>query len=92
MEDGVEVLYGSEGDYFGMGGVIGFRNDFGSVGDYIDVRQCKCADCFAEEGRFLVIGFDHGQMDVRGPDLYGEGGKSGAGADVQDSGCGDFRR
>ena len=68
-EDFVEMLYGSEGYYFGTGGVGTGGQDFGSVGDYIDVGQCKRAGHFAEEGGFLVIGFDQRQMDVRGPEF-----------------------
>ncbi len=56
-EDGFEALYGSEGYYIGVGAEAG-GDDFGSVGDYIDVGQCKCAGHFAEEGGFLVIRFD----------------------------------
>ncbi len=51
----------------------------------MDVRQGKCSGCFAEESGFLVIGFDQGEVDVRGPDFQGKGGKSGAGADVEDA-------
>ena len=83
-EDGFEVFYGSEGYYFGTGEVGTGGQDFGSVGDYIDVGQCKCAGHFAEEDCFLVIGFDQRQVDVRGPEFQGEGGESGAGADVED--------
>jgi hypothetical protein len=85
-EDGVEVFYGSEGYYFGTGEIGASGQDFGSVGDYIDVCQCKCAGCFAEEGGFLVIGFDQCQVDQRGPEFEGKGGESGAGADVEDAG------
>jgi hypothetical protein len=38
-EDGFEALYGSEGYYFGLGAKTG-REDFGTVGHYIDVGQC----------------------------------------------------
>ena len=85
-KNGFEVFYGSEGYYFGTGEVGTGGQDFGAVGDYIDVGQCKCAGHFAEEGCFLVIGFDEGQVDVRGPEFQGEGGESGAGADVEDAG------
>ncbi len=54
-EDGGEVFYGSESYYFGAGEVGAGGQDLGSVGDYIDVGQCKCASHFAEEGGFLVI-------------------------------------
>ena len=33
-----------------------------------------------------MIGFDHRQLDVRGPEFQGKGGESGAGADVEDAG------
>ena len=85
-EDGFEVFYGSEGYYFGTGEVGTGGQDFGSVGDYIDVGQCKCAGHFAEEGGLLVIRFDQRQVDVRGPQFQGKGGESGAGADVEDLG------
>ena len=68
-EDGFEVFYGSEGYYFGTGEVGTGGQDFGSVGDYIDVGQCKRAGHFAEEDGFLVIGFDQRQVDVRGPEF-----------------------
>ena len=85
-EDGGEMFYGSEGYYFGTREVGAGGQDFGSVGDYIDVGKCKCAGHFAEEGGFLVIGFDQRQVDVLGPEFQGKGGESGAGADVEDVG------
>jgi len=84
--DGGEMFHGSEGYYFGTGKVGTGGQDFGSVGDYIDVGQCKCSGHFAEEGCFLVIGFDQRQVDVRGPEFQGKSGESGAGADVEDVG------
>ena len=54
-EDRIEVLYGSESYYFGTGEVGTGGQHLGSVADYIDVGQCKCAGHFAEEGGFLVI-------------------------------------
>ena len=87
-EDGFEVFHGSEGYYFGTGEVETGGQDFGSVGDYIDVGQCKRAGHLAKEGGFLVIRFDKRHVDVRGPELQGEGGESGAGADVEDAGSG----
>lgn len=80
------MLYGSEGDYFGAGRIEAGGEDFGPVGDYIDVGQCKCAGHFAEEGGLLVIRFDHCEMDLRGPHLQGKGWKSGTGADIEDAG------
>ena len=85
-EDGFEVFHGSEGYYFGTGEVGAGGQDFGSVGNYIDVGQCKCAGHFAEEGGFLVIRFDQRESDVRGPEFQGKGGESCAGADVEDVG------
>jgi hypothetical protein len=84
-EDGGEVLYGAEGYDVGAGEVGAGGEDFGSVGDYIDVGQYKCAGDFAEENGLLVIRFDQRQVDVRGPDLQGKGGETGAGADVEDA-------
>lgn len=82
-EDGFETFYGSEGYYFGVGGVGAGGNSFSTVGNYIDVRQCKCSGYFAEEGGFLVIRFDQSQVEVGGPDLEGKSGEPGAGADVE---------
>src|ERR1700740_923053 len=72
-----EALDGAEGDY-----VEGLADVFGSRGEYIDVRQCKGADDFAEEGGFFVAGLDQGQGDLRGPEFDRDAGESGAGADV----------
>ncbi len=58
-EDGFEVLYGSEGYYFGAGAIWPDGQDLGAAGDYIDIGQCKCAGRFAEEGSLLVARFDH---------------------------------
>ena len=68
---------GAEGDDIGPGhirvilgmGLNLFGVGFGAVGDYIDVRQCKGAGGFAEEGGFLVIRFDERQADGRSPDF-----------------------
>jgi len=87
-DDGGEMLHGSEGYYFGTGEVGAGGEDFGSVGNYIDVGQCKRAGHFAEEDGFLVIGFDQRQVDARGPQFQGDGGESGTGADVEDAGSG----
>jgi hypothetical protein len=53
-EDGFEALYGSDGYY--VEGEWG--EGFGADVLYIDVRKCKSAGYFAEEGRFLLVGFD----------------------------------
>jgi hypothetical protein len=81
-EDLGEVLYGSEGYY-----VEGGRGQGFSAGVlYIDVGQCKGAGYFAQEGGFLLVGFDQGESDVGGPEFYGDAGEAGAGAEVGDSG------
>ncbi len=87
-EDGREALYGSEGYYVGLGEVGAPAGGYGfdSVGDYIDVGQCKCPGYFAEEGGLFVIRFDQRQVDAWSPDLQGKGGESGAGTDVEDAG------
>ena len=55
---------------------------FGAGVLYIDVCQCKGAGDFAEKGGLLVVGFDQGQGDVRGPEFDGDAGESSAGAQV----------
>ncbi len=82
-QDGLEALYGSKGYQFGAGRVGAGGEDFGPVGGYIDIGQCKCTCHFAEEGSLLVIRFDHCELDLRGPHLQGKGWKSGTGADVK---------
>lgn len=79
-EDRREALNGAQGDQVepDPGEVFGAR------ALYIDVRQCKDPGDFAEEGGFLVIGFDQGERDLRSPELEGETGESRAGADVGD--------
>ena len=77
-EGGVEALDCSQGYY--VGGRVGVV--LGASGEYIDVRQCKAAGDFAQEGGFLVVGFDQGQVDLGRPDFYGQAGEAGAGADV----------
>ena len=77
-EDGAEAFDGAESDEVeGDGG-----ESFSAAVLYIDVRQCKSAGDFAEECGFLVVGFDKGERDVRGPEFEGESGESGAGAEV----------
>ena len=75
-EDGFEAFDGAEGDHVVVDGGQGF----GACVLYIDVRQCKGAGDFAEEGGFLVVGLDQGEGKVRSPELDGEAGESGAGA------------
>jgi hypothetical protein len=77
------VFDGAEGDY-----VEGLGDGFGAGVLYIDARQCKGADDFAQEGGFLVIGFDEGEGDVGGPEFYRDAGEAGAGAYVCYAGFG----
>ena len=77
------MLDGAEGDY-----VEGLSDGFGASVLYIDVRQCKSAGDFAEEGGFLVIGFDESEGEVGGPEFYRNAGESGAGAEVGEAGEG----
>jgi hypothetical protein len=55
---------------------------FSAPGHYIDMRQCKCADNFAEEGGFLMIRFDEGQVNFGPPDFEGQTGEASSGAEV----------
>lgn len=66
-QDMVETLDGTQGHEGGGGG----REVLGAAGEYIDVRQCKCADGFAQEGYFFVVRFDQGDLRVRRPDFQG---------------------
>jgi hypothetical protein len=77
-EDMGEALDGAEGDYV----ECACGKGLGASVLYIDVRQCKGAGDFAEEGGFLVVGFDEGEGDVRGPEFYWNPGEAGAGAQV----------
>ena len=72
------MFHGAESYYLGMGEVGTGGQDFGSVGDYIDVGQCKCAGDFAEKDGFLLIRFDQSQVDVGGPEFQGKSGEAGA--------------
>jgi hypothetical protein len=63
------MFYGPQGHYIGFWSGLALEQSLRSLGDYIDVRQCKSAGYFAEEGGFLVIRFDHGEMDLWGPQL-----------------------
>jgi hypothetical protein len=83
-EDLGQALYGTEGYY--VEGAWG--ESFGAGILYIDARQCKGAGYFAEEGSFLVVGFDQGEGDVGGPEFYGDAGEAGAGAQVGYAGFG----
>jgi hypothetical protein len=77
-EDMGEALDGAEGDYV----ECACGKGLGASVLYIDVSQCKGAGDFAEEGGFLVVGFDEREGDVRGPELYWNPGEAGAGAQV----------
>jgi hypothetical protein len=85
-EDGVETFYRSEGYHLGSREAGAGSQGFDSIGNYIDVGQCKRARHFAEEGGLLVIRFDQRQVDVGSPELQGKGREPGAGADVEDAG------
>lgn len=76
-KDRVEALDGAEGDQVEGGG-----QGFGAGGLYIDVRQCKGAGNFAEEGGLFVVGLDQREREVPGPEFDGKAGESGAGAYV----------
>jgi len=78
----VELFDSAEGH--NVGDPVG--DNFGAFGDYIDVRQCKCADDFAEKSCLPVIGFDESQLNLGRPDFYGKTGKTGTGAEVEDGG------
>ena len=80
-KDGVEALDGAEGDQ-----VESCRYGFGAGVLYIDIRQCKGAGDFAEEGGLLVVGLDEGEGYLRGPEFDREAGESGAGAQVGEGG------
>jgi hypothetical protein len=72
-----EMLDGAESDYF-----VSLGDGFGASVLYIDVRQCKGAHDFVEEGGFLVIGLDQGEGDTRGPEFDWNSRETGAGAEV----------
>lgn len=72
-----EMLDGAKSDYF-----VSLGDGLGSSVLYIDVRQCKGAHDFAEEGGFLVVGLDQGEGDTRGPEFDWNSGEAGAGAEV----------
>jgi len=66
----------------------GWGDGLGTGALYIDVRQCKGAGYFAEEGCLLVVGFDQSEGDVWGPDFYRDAWEAGTGAQVGDAGLG----
>jgi len=73
-----EALDGAESYYVEGGG----GKSFGAGILYIDVRQCKGAGDFAEEGCLFEVGFDQGEGDAGVPEFDGESGEAGAGAEV----------
>lgn len=73
-EDASEVLDCAEGYYFdGRVGEV-----LGASGKDIDVRQCEFAGDLAQEGCFLLVGLDQGEVDFGCPDFYGKSGEAGA--------------
>ena len=76
----VESLDGAEGHGVGCGS----GNILGARIYYIDICQCNGTGDFAQERGFLLIGLDQGEANFGSPDFYGEGGESGAGADVEE--------
>ena len=60
-EDLIEALDCAQDDEIGRGG----REVLGAPGEYIDARQCKGADDFAEERDLLLAGFDKGDKGLR---------------------------
>src|SRR5260370_33092288 len=83
-EDVGEALDGAEShDIEGSQG-----EGFGADVLYIDVRQCKGAGDFAEEGGFLLVGFDQREGDLRSPEFYGDAGEASTGAHVGYAGDG----
>ena len=77
-EDGGEPFNGAQGDKLSRGGGV----VLGTAGEYIDGRQCKDADDFAEEGDLLVVRFDQGYRTGGGPDLQRDPGEAGTGPEV----------
>lgn len=77
-EDRFEALHRAKGDH--VEGAAG--KGLGARALYIDVRQCKGAGDFAEEGGFFLVGLDQGQRNVGRPKFDGDSGEAGAGADV----------
>jgi hypothetical protein len=71
------MLDGAKSDYF-----VSLGDGLGSSVLYIDVRQCKGAHDFAEEGGFLVVRLDQGEGDLRGPEFDREAGEASAGTEV----------
>ncbi len=78
-ESGAEALDRAESDDGSLAWKI-----FRASGEYIDIHQCKCADHFAQERGFLLVGFNERDMQIRSPDFDGEAGEAGAGAKVDE--------
>lgn len=81
-KDGFEALDGSKSDR-----IEGRNGDgFGPASEYIDARQCEGAGDLAQECGFLVAGLDESERYRRVPELDGDAGEAGAGADIGESG------
>jgi hypothetical protein len=78
-ESGFEAFDSTQGDDCGLRGEV-----LGAGGEYIDIRQCKGADGFAEEGGLFLVGFDEGGVEMRCPDLDRKARESGAGTEVDE--------
>ena len=58
---------------------------FGAGGGDGDVMQVEGADDFLEKCRFAMLGLDERDGQLGTPDLDGQAGKAGAGADIQEA-------
>ena len=80
----IEALDGAEGDQAGArGGEV-----FGAGGEDVGIIDDKGADDFAKERCFFLVRFDQGGFERGSPELDGEAGEAGAGAEVQVAGRG----
>ena len=82
-EDVLEAFDGAQGHCAGFAW-LGSGEVFGAAGKYIDIRKSNGADDLAQESRLLLIGLDQSEANVGGPDLDGQAGEAGAGADVDE--------
>ncbi len=80
-QDGGELFNGAQGDEIGSISPR-FLKVLGAAGEYIDAGQFKCPYNFAEEGGFLVLRFDQGEVDFGGVDFDGQAGESGTRTEV----------
>ncbi len=75
----VELLDRAHGDQAGaLGDGLGAGVEDGKAGEMEGPAD------LAEEGRFLAVAFDEGELQLRGPILDGQAGKAGAAAEVED--------